>query len=57
MQRDDDGNLVKTLILFLSQSFREKYDYTEALDVITIVGLSFTILGLAVTIIYHIKDR
>ncbi|XP_045899144.1 adhesion G-protein coupled receptor G7-like [Micropterus dolomieu] len=36
-------------------SFREKYQYAEALDVISIVGLSFSILGLVVTIIHHIK--
>ncbi|XP_038584939.1 adhesion G-protein coupled receptor G7-like [Micropterus salmoides] len=38
-------------------SFREKYQYAEALDVISIVGLSFSILGLVVTIIHHIKVK
>ncbi|XP_033182367.1 adhesion G-protein coupled receptor G7-like [Anabas testudineus] len=36
-------------------SFRGKYEYSEALSVISIVGLSFSILGLVVTIIQHIK--
>lgn len=39
------------------QSFREKYEYAEALDTISIVGLSFSILGLVVTIIHHIKEN
>ncbi|XP_028428211.1 adhesion G-protein coupled receptor G7 [Perca flavescens] len=38
-------------------SFRENYKYAEALDVISIVGLSFSILGLVVTIIHHITDN
>ncbi|XP_078100460.1 LOW QUALITY PROTEIN: adhesion G-protein coupled receptor G7-like [Sander vitreus] len=38
-------------------SFRENYEYAEALDVISIVGLSFSILGLVVTIIHHIIDN
>ncbi|XP_059183533.1 adhesion G-protein coupled receptor G7-like [Centropristis striata] len=38
-------------------SFRENYEYAEALDVISIVGLSFSVLGLVVTIIHHLKDN
>ncbi|XP_041834318.1 adhesion G-protein coupled receptor G7 [Melanotaenia boesemani] len=38
-------------------SFREKYEYAEALDVISIIGLSFSILGLVVTIIHHINEN
>ncbi|XP_070787023.1 adhesion G-protein coupled receptor G7 [Enoplosus armatus] len=38
-------------------SFREKYEYAEALDMISIVGLSFSILGLVVTLIHHIKEN
>ncbi|XP_030610822.1 adhesion G-protein coupled receptor G7-like [Archocentrus centrarchus] len=37
-------------------SYRENYEYAEALDVISIVGLSLSILGLTVTIIYHLKE-
>ena len=39
------------------QSFREKYEYAEALDVISIVGLSFSILGLVITTIHHVKEK
>ncbi|XP_039907803.1 adhesion G-protein coupled receptor G7-like isoform X2 [Simochromis diagramma] len=38
-------------------SYRENYEYAKALDVISIVGLSLSILGLVVTIIYHIKEN
>ncbi|XP_014195893.2 adhesion G-protein coupled receptor G7, partial [Haplochromis burtoni] len=38
-------------------SYRENYEYAEALGVISIVGLSLSILGLVVTIIYHIKEN
>nr|XP_046237779.1 adhesion G-protein coupled receptor G7 [Scatophagus argus] len=37
-------------------SFREKYEYAEALDWISIIGLSLSILGLTVTIIFHITS-
>lgn len=50
-----DPNIMKMLILF--QSFREKHEYAETLGVISIVGLSFSILGLVVTIIHHIKEK
>ncbi|KAK2857244.1 hypothetical protein Q5P01_005979 [Channa striata] len=36
-------------------SFREKYEYAEPLGVISIVGLSLSIVGLIITIIHHIK--
>ncbi|XP_059183529.1 adhesion G-protein coupled receptor G7-like [Centropristis striata] len=38
-------------------SFRENYEYPDALDVFSIVGLSFSVLGLVVTIIHHLKDN
>ncbi|XP_068586429.1 adhesion G-protein coupled receptor G7 isoform X2 [Cebidichthys violaceus] len=38
-------------------SFRENYEYAEALDVISIVGLSFSILALIVTIIHQLKQN
>ncbi|XP_073351546.1 uncharacterized protein [Pagrus major] len=38
-------------------TFREKYEYAEALDWISIVGLSLSILGLVVTIGHHIKEN
>ncbi|XP_030264940.1 adhesion G-protein coupled receptor G7-like [Sparus aurata] len=38
-------------------TYREKYDYAEALDWISIVGLSFSILCLVVTICHHIKEK
>lgn len=44
-------------MVFVFQSFRENYDYAEALGVISIVGLSFSILGLVVTIIHHLIER
>ncbi|XP_017164566.1 adhesion G-protein coupled receptor G7 [Poecilia reticulata] len=37
-------------------SFRENYEYAEALGVLSIVGLSFSILGLVITIIHHLKE-
>ncbi|XP_047432933.1 adhesion G-protein coupled receptor G7-like [Mugil cephalus] len=37
-------------------SFKEDYQYTEALSAISIVGLSFSILGLVVTIIHHLTE-
>lgn len=43
--------------LFLFQTYREKYDYAEALDWISIVGLSLSILCLVVTIGHHIKEK
>ncbi|XP_037618600.1 adhesion G-protein coupled receptor G7, partial [Sebastes umbrosus] len=36
-------------------SFRANYEYAEALGAISVVGLSFSILGLIVTIIHHLK--
>ncbi|XP_039649624.1 adhesion G-protein coupled receptor G7-like [Perca fluviatilis] len=38
-------------------SFRENYEYADMLDVISIVGLSLSILGLVFTIIHHITDN
>ncbi|XP_071335566.1 adhesion G-protein coupled receptor G7-like [Trachinotus anak] len=38
-------------------SFRENYEYAQALDWISITGLSLSVLGLVVTIIYHIKEN
>ncbi|XP_051797947.1 adhesion G-protein coupled receptor G7-like [Acanthochromis polyacanthus] len=38
-------------------SFRENYDYAEALDIISIIGLSVSILGLVVTIIFYIREK
>ncbi|KAM7375614.1 hypothetical protein PAMA_014628 [Pampus argenteus] len=38
-------------------SFKENYKYAEALGDISTVGLSFSILGLVVTIIHHIKEN
>ncbi|KAM4611297.1 adhesion G-protein coupled receptor G7-like [Polymixia lowei] len=38
-------------------SFTEKYDYLEPLSYITYVGLSFSILGLIITIIHQIVTR
>ncbi|KAK2917241.1 hypothetical protein Q8A73_003987 [Channa argus] len=38
-------------------SFRENYEYAEALGVISIIGLSISIVCLVVTIIYHIKEK
>ncbi|XP_016520572.1 adhesion G-protein coupled receptor G7 [Poecilia formosa] len=37
-------------------SFREDYEYAEALGVLSIVGLSFSILGLVITIIHHLNE-
>ncbi|XP_040888717.1 adhesion G-protein coupled receptor G7 [Toxotes jaculatrix] len=38
-------------------SYRATYEYAHALDLISIVGLSLSIVGFAVTIIHHIIDR
>ncbi|XP_033932957.1 uncharacterized protein adgrg7.1 [Pseudochaenichthys georgianus] len=38
-------------------SFREEYEYAEALGVLSTVGLSFSLLGLVITIIHHLKDN
>ncbi|KAM8722249.1 adhesion G-protein coupled receptor G7 [Acanthopagrus schlegelii] len=38
-------------------TYREKYDYAEALDWISIVGLSLSIVCLVVTIGHHIKEN
>ncbi|KAM4538090.1 adhesion G-protein coupled receptor G7 [Fundulus diaphanus] len=38
-------------------SFRKNYKYAEALGVISTVGLSFSLLGLVVTIIHHLKEN
>ncbi|TMS11686.1 Adhesion G-protein coupled receptor G7 [Larimichthys crocea] len=38
-------------------SFRQNYKYAEALDWISITGLSISILGLVLTIIHHIKEN
>lgn len=43
--------------MLLLQSFREKYEYVQALDWISIIGLSFSILGLVVTIVHHLKIK
>lgn len=44
------------MILFLFQSFRENYEYV-ALDRISIIGLSLSILGLVISIIHHTKEK
>ncbi|XP_047211762.1 adhesion G-protein coupled receptor G7 isoform X2 [Girardinichthys multiradiatus] len=38
-------------------SFRENYEYAETLGVISIVGLAFSLLGLVVTIIHHLREN
>ncbi|XP_030610833.1 adhesion G-protein coupled receptor G7-like [Archocentrus centrarchus] len=38
-------------------SYRENYEYAEALGVISIVGLSASMLALAVTIIHHVREN
>ncbi|XP_072235399.1 adhesion G-protein coupled receptor G7 [Leuresthes tenuis] len=38
-------------------SFREKHEYAEALGTLSITGLSFSILGLVVTLIHHVKEN
>nr|XP_020447764.1 adhesion G-protein coupled receptor G7 [Monopterus albus] len=38
-------------------SFTENYEYAQALEVISIVGLCFSILGLLVTIIHHVREN
>lgn len=50
-------NFVRNVILFVFQSFRENYQYAEALDAISTVGLSISILGLVITIIHHIREK
>ncbi|KAI3366214.1 hypothetical protein L3Q82_010037 [Scortum barcoo] len=44
-------------MLFRPTSFRENYEYAEALDAFSIAGLSISILGLVVTIIHHVKEN
>ncbi|KAF3688268.1 Adhesion G-protein coupled receptor G7 [Channa argus] len=44
-------------MMFRPTSIREKYEYAEALGVISIVGLSISIVGLIITIIHHIKIK
>lgn len=41
----------------LFQSFREHYEYAEALGWVSTVGLSISILGLVITIIHHLKEK
>lgn len=48
--------LVRLLIMSVFQSFRENYEYAEALGAISIVGLSLSFLGLIVMIIYNVKE-
>lgn len=43
--------------MLLLQSFRENYKYAKALDWISIIGLSFSILGLVVTIVHHLDIK
>lgn len=50
------GVFVKTLVLFLFQSFRQDYKYVT-LDWISKIGLSFSILGLVISIIHHMKEK
>ncbi|XP_074520245.1 adhesion G-protein coupled receptor G7-like [Halichoeres trimaculatus] len=38
-------------------SFREDYKYVEALGVVSIIGLSVSLLGLVVTILYHLREK
>ncbi|XP_023805210.1 adhesion G-protein coupled receptor G7 isoform X2 [Oryzias latipes] len=38
-------------------SYREDFKYAEALNIVSIVGLSFSILGLVVTILHHIREN
>ncbi|CAJ1086859.1 adhesion G-protein coupled receptor G7 [Xyrichtys novacula] len=38
-------------------SFREDYKYAKALDLISIIGLSVSIVGLVVTIVHHIFEN
>lgn len=45
------------VILFVLQSFRENYKYAKALDWISIIGLSFSLLGLVVTIVHHLEYK
>lgn len=45
------------MFALLLQSFRENYEYAKALDWISIIGLSFSILGLLVTIAHHLKIK
>lgn len=45
------------LTLFVLQSYREDFKYAEALNIVSIVGLSFSILGLVVTILHHIREK
>ncbi|KAF3688267.1 Adhesion G-protein coupled receptor G7 [Channa argus] len=47
----------KDSIIKQGWSFRENYEYAEALGVISIIGLSISIVCLVVTIIYHIKEK
>lgn len=45
------------MFVLLLQMFRENYQYAEALDWISIIGLSFSILGLLATILHHLKTK
>ncbi|XP_024121222.1 adhesion G-protein coupled receptor G7 [Oryzias melastigma] len=38
-------------------SYTQDFKYAEALNIISIVGLSFSILGLVVTILHHIREN
>ncbi|XP_028998935.1 mucin-2 [Betta splendens] len=38
-------------------SFRQNHEYAEALGIISIVGLSISIVGLVITIIHHINEN
>lgn len=44
-------------LLLLFQTFRENYEYAQALGWISIVGLSFSVLGLVVAILYHVEEK
>lgn len=45
------------MFVFPLQSFRENYEYAKALSWISIIGLSFSILGLVVTIVHHLNTK
>lgn len=46
-----------TVSLSVSQSFRQDFQYRQVLDWMSITGLSLSLLGLVLTIIYHIRDK
>lgn len=51
------GKKTQNVILLLLQMFRQNVDYAEALNGISIAGLSLSILGLVVSIVYHIREK